>query len=219
MTTRPKNSEAKTLEQYRVTLENTALQPQIATTMAEYGYGTADMATGQALYDTTVQAFGSSATESDEASAAYAVFDTKKNELGDIYSAHRRKAKVVFHEDFVTAKKLGITGTMPVAYVNWLDTVSKFYTVSIKDVEIQTKLGRLKITLDDLNATNALIPDVKASRAAYLKEKGESEDATSKKDAAFGKLDDWMREFYSIAKIAMEDNPQLLEALGLTVKR
>ena len=195
------------------------LQPQIATTMAEYGYGPAAMATGQALYDTTVLAFDSNTTETDEASAAYATFDTKKNQLGDIYSAHRRKAKVVFSDDPVTAKKLGILGSLPEAYVNWLDTVGKFYTVSIKDVEIQTKLGKLKITLDDLNAANALIPEVKASRAAYLKEKGESEDATSIKDAAFGKLDDWMREFYSVAKIAMEDNPQLLEALGLTVKR
>jgi len=217
--TKKRISEAKTLEQYRVTLENTASQPQIATTMAEYGYGSAEMATGQALYDTTVQAFDSGTTETDEASAAFAVFDAKKNQLSDIYSAHRRKAKVVFQNDPVTAKKLEITGTVPAAYVNWLDTVSIFYTISIKEAEIQTKLGRLKITLDDLNAANALIPEVKASRAAYLKEKGESEDSTSKKDSAFARLDDWMSEFYSVAKIAMEDNPQLLEALGLTIKK
>lgn len=217
--TKKKISEAKTLEQFRVTFENTKLQPQIASTMAEYGYGSAEMATGNALYETTLLAFDSSTTETDEVSAAYAVFDAKKNQLGDIYSAHRRKAKVVFYDDLVTAKKLEITGSIPAAYVNWLDTVSKFYSITIKDAEIQTKLSRLKITLDDLNAANALIPEVKASRAVYLKEKGESEDATSIKDTAFAKLDVWMREFYSIAKIAMEDNPQLLEALSLTVKR
>jgi hypothetical protein len=26
--------------------------------------------------------------------------------------------------------------------------------------------------------------------------------------------DDWMSEFYAVAKIGLEDNPQLLEALG-----
>jgi len=38
------------------------------------------------------------------------------------------------------------------------------------------------------------------------------------KDAAFAKIDDWMSEFYAEAKIGLEDNPQLLEALGKTVK-
>jgi hypothetical protein len=107
---------------------------------------------------------------------------------------------------------------MPVAYVKWLETVRKFYTTSIADVEIQTKLSRLKITPDDLNAAKALIPEVETLRAAYLKEKGESQDATTLKDAAFAKLDAWMSEFYAVARIALEDNPQLLEALGLIVK-
>ena len=52
----------------------------------------------------------------------------------------------------------------------------------------------------------------------YLKEKGESQDATKIKDEVFAKLDDWMSEFYAVAKIALEDNPQLLESLGKLVR-
>jgi hypothetical protein len=218
MATRPKISEAKTLEQYRVTFENTVSQPQIATTMAEYGYDPAKVAEGKALYDSTRQSFDSNQTETDEASAAYATFETKKDQLDNIYSAHRKKAKVVFRDDSTTADKLEISGTMPVAYVKWLETVRKFYKIAIANTDIQTKLARLKISLDDLNAAQALIPEVETLRAAYLKEKGESQDATTVKDTAFAKLDDWMSEFYAVAKIAMEDNPQLLEALGLVVK-
>jgi hypothetical protein len=54
--------------------------------------------------------------------------------------------------------------------------------------------------------------------ADYLREKGESQDSTKAKDAAFAKLDDWMSEFYAVAKIALEDNPQLLESLGKFVR-
>ena len=218
MGTRPKISEAKTLEQYRVTFENTESQPQIASTMAEYGYDSTKVAEGKALYETTRLAFDSNQTETDEVSAAYAIFETKKDQLDDIYSAHRKKAKVVFRDDSTTADKLEVSGTMPVAYVKWLETVRKFYNTSIADTDIQTKLSRLKITTDDLNAAKALIPEVETLRAAYLKEKGESQDATTVKDTAFAKLDSWMSEFYAVAKIAMEDNPQLLEALGLVVK-
>jgi len=51
-----------------------------------------------------------------------------------------------------------------------------------------------------------------------LREVGESQDATKIKDAAFVKMDDWMSEFYAVAKIALEDNPQLLESLGKLVR-
>ncbi|WP_439182311.1 hypothetical protein [Carboxylicivirga taeanensis] len=57
-----------------------------------------------------------------------------------------------------------------------------------------------------------------AKRTTYLLEVGESEAATKAKDEALGKLDRWMSEFYAVARIALEDQPQLLEALGKAVK-
>lgn len=211
-------SEAKTLEQYRVTFENTELQPQIASTMAEYGYDPATIAVGKELYDKVRLAYATNKNETDETFAAYAAFENKRKQLNDIYSAHRKRAKVVFREDPVTANKLGIAGAMPKAYLSWLETISKFYDKTTTDVALQTQLSQLKITLDELNAAKALLPEVESLRAVYLKEKGESQDATTIKDIAFAKLDDWMRKFYAVAKIALEDNPQLLEAFGKTIK-
>jgi hypothetical protein len=45
-----------------------------------------------------------------------------------------------------------------------------------------------------------MILELEAARSEYLKEKGESQDATKAKDAAFAKIDDWMSEFYAVAK-------------------
>lgn len=211
-------SEANTLEQYRVTFENTESQPQIASTMAEYGYSPTKMAEGKALYQTTRLAYDSNKTETDEETAAYAVFESKEDQLAKTYAEHRKKAKVVFRNDPVTAEKLEITGSLPLAYIKWLETVKKFYSVALADTGMQTQLSRLKVTTADLTAAQALIPGVEAARAAYLKEKGESQDATTKKDTAFANLDEWMKEFYAVAKIALEDSPQLLESLGKVVK-
>ena len=94
----------------------------------------------------------------------------------------------------------------------------KFYTVASTDTDIQAKLIRLKITTEELNGTIQLITDLELARAEYLREKGESQDATKLKDSAFGEIDDWMSEFYAVAKIALEDNPQLLESLGKFVR-
>ena len=213
-----RTSEAQTLEQYRVAFENTASQPQISATMAEYGYDSATMAIGKALYDETRLSFDSNKKETDEEAAAYATFAAKEDQLSNIYAQHRKKAKVVFRNDSVTADMLEISGSLPQAYIKWLEIVKKFYNVALADSNIQSGLSRLKVTPNDLTAAQALIPEVEAARATYLKEKGESQDATTKKDTAFANLDDWMKEFYAVAKIAMEDNPQLLEALGKVVK-
>ncbi len=115
-------------------------------------------------------------------------------------------------------KKLIIDGSMPRAYVSWLEIVKKFYTEMLADTELQTKISSLKVTADDLNAADALLAELEAARADYLREKGESQDATEQKDSVFAELDDWMSEFYAVARIALEDKIQLLEALGVIVR-
>ena len=218
MVTKKTLSEAEALEQYRVSLENVENQPEIAATMTEYGYDTALITEGKTLLSETRQAFDLNVTEDDETSEMYATFKLLKANLENTYTLDRKKAKVIFRNDQKTLDKLGITGSMPRAYVKWLEVVKKFYSVAEKDNQIQTKLLRLKIAAEDITATITLIGELETARAEYLREKGESQDATKAKDAAFEKMDDWMSEFYAVAKIALEDSPQLLESLGKFIR-
>lgn len=174
MSTRPKKSEAETLEQYRIALENAVTQPEIATVMAELGYDAVLIEEGKATLTKTRKAFDANKVEDDETSAAYSVFAVKKEQLEDIFTLHRKKAKVVYRNDAIISGKLAITGSMPRSYVKWLESVKKFYTVALADESIQTKLVRLKITKKDLTATNKLISELETARAEYQKEKGES---------------------------------------------
>ena len=218
MSTRERVTEMATLERYRVALENVETQTEIATVMAEFGYDAALIEEGKQLFTKTRQAYDENVKEDDETSQAYADFMAKREALEKTYSLHRKKAKVIFRKDLETMKKLVIDGSMPRAYVSWLEIVKKFYTEMLADTELQTKIARLKVTADDLTAANALLSEMESARSKYLIEKGESQDATNIKDSAFAELDDWMSEFYAVAKIALEDNIQLLEALGVIVR-
>ncbi|MCK9499523.1 MAG: hypothetical protein WC951_14225 [Bacteroidales bacterium] len=213
-----KSTEAGTLELYRVALENVQEQPEIATVMAELGYDSALITEGKQLLEQTRNIFDFNKTEDDETSVAYADFSNRKKDLETIYSLHRKKAKVVFRKDPVTLKQLALDGSLQKSYVKWIETVKKFYSVATTNTEIQGKLARLKITPEDITATNTKVTELEKARAEYLREKGESQDATKAKDAAFAKIDDWMSEFYAVAKIGLEEKPQLLEALGKIVK-
>jgi len=213
-----KQSEAATLERYRVALENAETQQEIATIMAEFGYDSAMIEEGKNLFTKTRQSYDLNIQEDDETSENYSIFSEKRESLADTYSLHRKKGKVVFKNDQEIMERLALTGSLPAAYVSWLETVKKFYKEVLKDEELQTKLSRLKITTEELNAANTLISELETARAEYLREKGESQDATKAKDAQFAELDDWMSEFYAVARIALEDNIQLLEALGIIVR-
>ncbi len=185
--------------------------------MAELGYDSTVLAEGKALLAETRKAYDFNKTEDDETSEAYTLFTSKKAELEALYSLHRKKAKVIFRKDALTAQRIGVTGTMPRAFVAWLETIKKFYTET-SSPEIQDKLTRLKITPEQLTAASTLINEVATARTEYLREVGESQNATKAKDAAFAKIDDWMSEFFAVARIGLEDQPQLLESLGKTVK-
>lgn len=211
-------TEKGTLEKYRVAFENVKTQPAIAAAMTEFGYDETIIAVGKTLLETTRSAYTFHDTEDDETAVASASFKTKRKELENLYKVHRKKAKVAYRKDAVTASRLAITGTLSKQYVVWLETVKKFYATALAETDIQTKLATVKVTLDELNAGNTLIGEVELTRSEYLRETGESQDATKAKDAAFKELEEWMQDFYAVARIALEDNPQLLEAIGLFVR-
>ena len=76
----------------------------------------------------------------------------------------------------------------------------------------------LNVTAEELADANTKVTELEQARSDFMKEKGQSQDATMNKDSAMEKLNDWMSAFYSVARIAFEKQPQLMEALGKVVK-
>ncbi|WP_196889553.1 hypothetical protein [Aureivirga sp. CE67] len=217
MATQKKQSEAKTLEFYKAALENTETQTEIAAILAEFGYDATLIAEGKTILAETEEAFRFNKKEDIETSQAYRAYDEKKEELEQIFSTHRKKAKVVFRKEPGTLSDLEIIGVLPKAYTKWMEKVKLFYNTLNETPELAAKLVRLKITAEDITTAISLIDAVEKAKNHYLIEKGESQDATKQKNQAFEKADDWMSEFFSVAKIGLEDRPQLMEALGKVV--
>ncbi|MDR2928433.1 MAG: hypothetical protein LBV41_09600 [Cytophagaceae bacterium] len=211
---RPRQSEADILEQYRVSLNNAEAHPIISKALAELGYNAEKLGEGKALYSTTRKLYDLNMVEDDQALAAYKLFGNTRNELNILYRTHRKKAKVVFRKDPIMCSRLLISGYFPKAYIKWLEAVKKFYTELSGDETASKALLTLKVLPEELLKANLLIKAVERTRAAYMVEKGESQDATDQKDIAFAKMDDWMHDFYAVARIALEEHPQLIEALG-----
>src|SRR5690606_39315768 len=122
----------------------------------EYGSGPDSLAEGDDRLATARSAYDGSRTEKSEASAAHHLFSTKKDQLIDMYALDRKKARVVFSKDPVIAKQIGIVGNMPRSFIRVLEAAKTFYSVSLADPEIQSRLARLKITPERLGQAETL---------------------------------------------------------------
>jgi len=156
--------------------------------------------------------------EDDETKASRVAFDKCVEEMLNRYRLDRKKAKVVFRNDASTYAKLELNKSVPQSYVGQLKAIKSFYEKLGADKTLQTKLVAMKITAASIKAGSDAVTEVANSRALYLKEVGESQNATKSKDKALDELEDWMKTFYDVAEIALEDQPQLLESLGVFIR-
>ncbi|WP_062053297.1 hypothetical protein [Aquimarina longa] len=207
-----KKSQPKLLEQYRIALENVKEQSEIAIKMADLSYDAIKIAEGKELLIQTRNGYDFNKKENEKTVAASTLFKQEKKHLDKQFKEHRKKSKAILRKNPEILQKLGIDTVVPNAYINWIEMIRRFYTNIDKD--ILQKLKPLKITAEDIHASKLQIEKVEKARAVYIQKVGESQDATKQKNIIFAKMEDWMRDFYNIAVIALKDSPQLLEAIG-----
>ncbi|MDR7732111.1 hypothetical protein PG316_08455 [Riemerella anatipestifer] len=211
-------SELQYLENYRVLFANLDEVQDLKTELADYGYDDAKIAEGKALFDHTQQLYNQNQQETAEEKEAYARFSDAFDVLKKTYSKHRKIAKVALMKKPELWKTLALDGSLSAAYLKAMQEIKTFYEQAQSHSEAQPLLEKFKINKAAVDAQIAQIQQVETLRAAYEKEKGESQDATQQKNKAFATLSDWVREFYAVAQIALDDRPQLLENIGKFVR-
>jgi hypothetical protein len=213
-----RTSEAALLETWRIALENAVSQPGIVREMGELGYNAAKIEEGHNLLAWTRTVYDFNKLEDTESSEASRFLKVARQALHKHYMLHRKKAKIVFRDRPDALRRLQLDTPVQSSYIGWIEQVKAFYAALLSEPDLLKQLSNLKV--DDVQVADARkqIGTVEHCRADYLREKGESEDATQQKDNALRDMERWMSDFYAVARIALEDSPQLLEALGKTVK-
>lgn len=211
-------SETQLIQNYGVLFNNAKVESVLAGTLAEYGYDSATIQQGEALYNTLIEKYNANKTESAEETTAYAVFDAALETTLATYSIDRKKAKIIFKDQPDVLKNLHIKGIAPVRNAALIDTMRLFYETLNTNTQLLNALQRLKITADHVNQQLTNIANTQNAYAAYIQGKGESQQATQDKNKAFDAVTKWVSEFYAVAKIALDDQPQLLESVAKLVR-
>lgn len=213
-----RRTEAQILQRYGVLFENVKKDTVLAAELAEYGYDAATIAQGEALYNNFVQKYDTNKAETAQETTAYAVFSNAFETTFEAYKIDRKKAKIVFKNQPDVLKNLQVSKPLPERNALVIDTMRLFYDMLHNNRELLSALQRLKITTDHVNQQLANVTNVQTVYAAYVQEKGESQQATQDKSKAFDEVSKWVSEFYSVAKIELDDQPQLLESIAKWVR-
>lgn len=198
--------------------ENALGDPEMLSGFEIHGYTAEKLGEGKTVLDVVKQKQITKNTAHAAKHAATQIFRTNRQAAHKFFMRLVGFSNVAFSADTETREKLGIHKRIPAKYADWLITVEQFYTVLLTDESLQTKLAAIGIKLEEFQAGHQLVLDTKAAANARVQKDGKAQQSTKERNIEFHKLEDFMSNCISIAKLAFDDKPQFLERLGI-VKR
>ncbi|MBU2912740.1 hypothetical protein [Reichenbachiella agariperforans] len=187
----------------------------ISTVLAAYGYDTDALNEGMALYEQADVLHVNQKKEYGEQYAATDEFQTARAALNKTYMRQLKLSRIALKGDKSAGEALQLSGERKQAFSGWLQQARAFYTNVLILPTALTALAKLNTPEAELTAASEELSVVESKYNTQLKEKGEAQAATEARDEALDSLNEWMGDYIAIARVALEDDPQMLEMLGV----
>ena len=206
------------LSDAQLAIDNALNNPKVLGYLSDFGYTKAKIQQGKQLYNVAATAqLAQQAEAGDQISATTEVneaWETAKKS----YMRFLKVARVAFKSNSGVATQLDLGGTRKKSLSGWMAQAKQFYKNALDNKAVLSELKEFGITEAKLKAGLAELAVIEQANMIQEREKGEAQAATEKRDAALDELQDWLSDYLAIAKVALEEEPQLLEGLGVLVR-
>ena len=206
------------LNDAQVAIANTLNNSEILKAVEDFGYTNAKIQQGKALYNKAAAAQLEQTTEAGGQVAATATLNDTLETARKSYMRFVKVARIAFKRDPGMSTLLDLKGERKRSLSGWLAQANQFYKNALSDKSVLSALKEFGITEQKLKVGLNEVKAVEDANLAQEKEKGEAQAATKKRDAAIDELQEWLSDYVAIAKIALEENSQLLEGLGILAR-
>lgn len=203
------------LNSARIATSNALSSPKILEYLAVYGYDSQKIQQGFSLYEAAQAAQQKQKAEYGEQIGATAAFNEAWETANKSYIKFLKIARIAFKDDAGIATQLGLNGSRKDSLSGWLMQAQQLYSNLLNNPDLIKLLNEFGITADKLTAGQIELQTVETAILLQTKEKGESQNATKARDAAVDNLSAWLSDYIAISRIALEEEPQLLESLGI----
>jgi hypothetical protein len=191
---------------------------EIQSKLSAYGYTPERMSEGKSLLDHVTRLM---TIQVNEYGSQYQATDELGKQWTSAYAAYMITLKVVrvaFKGQHDQLARFNATGKRNRSLSGWLRDARILYTNLLNASETITALAAFGYTPERLQQELQVVNEVENLHSKQLSEKGDAQQATLERDKAFDELSNWYSNFRAIARIALYDTPQLLEALGIVKK-
>jgi len=208
---------AELLEQRRVLIFNSR-KPEIATLLQSYGIDSTHLENGVNLYNSVITATENQRREQQEEGLAYDNLYVSKDDFATRYKKTLKISRMASRSDANLQNRLKVNAPAERTIEGWILQVVDFYNRLNNEPDFITVLNKYGITSETLSQEKQIAENLRLLRNEAMSEKGQAQEATRVRDVEIEKLDDYCYELKTIAKIALENKPQLLEELGILVR-
>ncbi len=198
----------------RLAAENALEHAIIKKKLATVGYDQKKLLAGKALSE---EVYLLCSVQQDKYAAQYEGTDALKEQLAEVqarYRQHVKRARLAFEGQRSIRELLQINGKRKTDTVGQLDQIYAFYSKIEQYLEV---IARYDVKAEEIAQTKAMVEALQAGQRKRTARRGEAQHATQQRDRKRRELKDWMTQFRKAARLALHDNPQLLEVLGIQV--
>lgn len=195
-------------------IQNALTHKEIQKKMEVCAYDRKKLLEGKSLYE-KVRMLQSA--KQDKYGSQYTTSDTFRADIMQVknrYMRHLKIARLAFGGNRGVEEILQIRGKRKADMDSWLDQVHTFYS---KIEAYNEEIVRYNVTAEELVQTGAMAEALYTSRQQQLQKKGDAQHATHQRDEARKALRIWISRFRKASRLALQDDPQLLEVLGIQV--
>lgn len=214
---RSRSSIADFMQGSKTLIENALTDASIASILAGFGYDAARIEAGRRLWTEADSLARKQSADKAEQRGAAQDLDRIWEAANAAYMKSLKVARVAFGEDNRAITSLKLYGSRKQSLAGWLEQASTFYGNVIASAEFLSVLGRYGYSRSKLLEEGALVEEVRKRSLAHAEGNGAAQSATAQRDAKLRELDAWVSDFRCICRVALYEQPQELEKLGVMV--
>ena len=203
------------IKEARMLINNSRQHPGIKQALVDFGYPIKNLEKGQArlehfllLQRAKRQNYGA------KLNATEAVV-TELQQIKNTYDEHLTLARLAFKQNRGLQETLGLTDAYPPRRAALVEQIANFYEQLLPQHKAVARYGLTRAEIEQAQASVAAFVQ---SQQQQMQRKGEAQAATQARNQALKNLQQWVRGYRAIVRVALADDPQLLEVLGLLVR-
>ena len=218
MPTKLNRAIANKLQAAQVAIFNTLGDADLQATVATFGYDAAKLQQGEQVYQQAVAAVDACALAWAEQKAATVLAQAARKRTQAHYQTLTQTARVIFDEAGLAGLGLNRRGGMPRQFDEFLSKSQTLFGAARTNLSLSGPLATHGLGTEWLDRADEAVNETVATELAQRVARSHRLNATTLQTAAVRDLTVWVATYIKIARIALRDQPALLEKLGVKVR-